>query len=108
MDSKHPKQWLSRGCAVINVTFDPRNPDIILLQDDNGIYAIDKNKVRQWGGHYCGCKWSVYFLNTLKFIYSLILSKKKIITSESFTVSYADINVGNIILKTIEYVQTDN
>lgn len=44
MDSKHPKQWLSRGCAVINVTFDPRNPDIILLQDDNGIYAIDKNK----------------------------------------------------------------
>jgi hypothetical protein len=38
-------QWLSRGFAVNNVIFDPNNEDIIMLQDDNTVCIINKNKV---------------------------------------------------------------
>jgi hypothetical protein len=45
LESHHPVQWLSRGFAVNNVIFDPNNDDIIMLQDDNAICIINKNKV---------------------------------------------------------------
>ena len=45
LEKKHPVQWLTRGFAVNNITFDDNNEDIILLQDDNAICVINKNKV---------------------------------------------------------------
>jgi hypothetical protein len=45
LESRHPIQWLLRGFAVNNVTFDPNNENIIMLQDDNTICVINKNKV---------------------------------------------------------------
>lgn len=44
LESRHPVQWLSRGFAVNSVIFDPNNEDIIMLQDDNTICIINKNK----------------------------------------------------------------
>ncbi|KDR20318.1 U3 small nucleolar RNA-associated protein 4 homolog [Zootermopsis nevadensis] len=44
LEGRHPVQWLSRGFAVNSVTFDPNNEDIIMLQDDNTICIIDKDK----------------------------------------------------------------
>lgn len=45
LESHHPVQWLSRSFAVNNVIFDPNNEEIIILQDDNTIWVINKNKV---------------------------------------------------------------
>ncbi|KAJ9595879.1 hypothetical protein L9F63_012938, partial [Diploptera punctata] len=44
LDKRHPMQWLSRGLAVNNISFDHINEDIILLQHDNAISVINKNK----------------------------------------------------------------
>lgn len=44
LESRHPVQWLSRSFAVNNVIFDPNNEEIIILQDDNTIWIINKNK----------------------------------------------------------------
>lgn len=45
LDKQHPKQWLQRTVPVINVTFDPRDPQKIILHDDNTICVVDKKKV---------------------------------------------------------------
>ena len=45
LDQHHPKQWLSRNFPVINIAFDPRNTNIIILHDDNTICVVDKKKV---------------------------------------------------------------
>ncbi|XP_068081121.1 U3 small nucleolar RNA-associated protein 4 homolog [Anabrus simplex] len=44
IEARHPKQWLSKGFAVSNITFDYRSTEVILLQDDSNIYVINKNK----------------------------------------------------------------
>lgn len=45
--SKHfdPIEWFSRKHPIQHIVFDPRNPDIILLNDDNTICIINKNQV---------------------------------------------------------------
>lgn len=45
LSENHPKQWLSRGFPVINVTFDPLNSNVIIMHDDSTICVIDKKKV---------------------------------------------------------------
>ncbi|XP_069701427.1 U3 small nucleolar RNA-associated protein 4 homolog isoform X2 [Periplaneta americana] len=44
LDNRHPVQWLSRNYAVNNILFDSSNQSIIMLQDDNTICVINKNK----------------------------------------------------------------
>lgn len=38
-----PKQWLARPFPITNIIFDPQNKNIIIMQDDSGVYVIDKN-----------------------------------------------------------------
>ncbi|XP_077273019.1 UTP4 small subunit processome component l(3)72Dn [Temnothorax americanus] len=37
------KQWLARPFPITNVIFDPRNENIIIMQDDSSVYIINKN-----------------------------------------------------------------
>lgn len=44
LDKQHPKQWLSRNFPIINVTYDPRDSQKLILHDDNTICVINKRK----------------------------------------------------------------
>nr|CAD7460305.1 unnamed protein product [Timema tahoe] len=44
LSGQMPTQWSSRCFPVNNVTFDPRNDNIIILHDDTTICIIDKDK----------------------------------------------------------------
>lgn len=43
LQSRLPKQWLARPFPITNIIFDPRNKNIIIMQDDTNMYVIDKN-----------------------------------------------------------------
>lgn len=42
---QHPKQWLARQFPVVNVFYDPRDSNKIIMHDDNTICVVDKKKV---------------------------------------------------------------
>ncbi|XP_024085750.1 U3 small nucleolar RNA-associated protein 4 homolog isoform X2 [Cimex lectularius] len=44
LQDQHPKQWLSRNFPVHSIAFDPKNKDIIMLNDDSTILIINKQK----------------------------------------------------------------
>lgn len=43
LQNRLPKQWLSRPFPITNIIFDPRNENIIIMQDDSSVYIINKN-----------------------------------------------------------------
>ncbi|XP_014474732.1 PREDICTED: cirhin [Dinoponera quadriceps] len=43
LQSRLPKQWLARQYPIMNIIFDPHNENIIIMQDDSGMYVINKN-----------------------------------------------------------------
>lgn len=43
LQSRLSKQWLARPFPITSITFDPRNENIIIMQDDSSVYVINKN-----------------------------------------------------------------
>lgn len=43
LQSRLSKQWLARPFPITNIIFDPRNENIIIMQDDSSVYIINKN-----------------------------------------------------------------
>lgn len=43
LQNRLSKQWLARPFPITNIIFDPRNENIIIMQDDSSIYIINKN-----------------------------------------------------------------
>lgn len=43
-NKKTPKQWLTRPYPVLNVSYDPRDSNKIIMHDDNTICVVDKSK----------------------------------------------------------------
>ncbi|KAK9502930.1 hypothetical protein O3M35_011610 [Rhynocoris fuscipes] len=42
LQSNYPKEWLVRNFVVHSITFDLKNPDIIILSDDSTVLVINK------------------------------------------------------------------
>jgi len=43
LQSRLSKQWLARPFPITNIIFDPRNENIIIMQDDLSVYIINKS-----------------------------------------------------------------
>jgi len=43
LQNRLSKQWLARPFPITNIIFDPRNENIIIMQDDSSVYIINKN-----------------------------------------------------------------
>ncbi|XP_034938638.1 U3 small nucleolar RNA-associated protein 4 homolog [Chelonus insularis] len=43
LQNRIPTHWLARQFPITNITFDPANKDVIIVHDDNTVYAIHKN-----------------------------------------------------------------
>lgn len=43
LQNRLSKQWLARPFPITNIIFDPRNENIIIMQDDSSVYVINKN-----------------------------------------------------------------
>lgn len=43
LQNRLSKQWLARPFPITNIIFDPRNENIIIMQDDTSVYIINKN-----------------------------------------------------------------
>ncbi|XP_012526821.1 U3 small nucleolar RNA-associated protein 4 homolog [Monomorium pharaonis] len=42
LQNRLSKQWLARPFPIMNIIFDPRNENIIIMQDDSSVYVINK------------------------------------------------------------------